>query len=139
MRLIAQNLPSDQAIQSIQLVGIPFAVGLGDDHAKIKDGYIVTPPGFRMIIIARPQARAFIPKGLMIENDGQWLIHDIRIGNKSMVITGGGEAIPAAAMRGQMLTLDKVVPGQDFAIEASYIGPSSDPQPFVCDVIGDAE
>ncbi len=76
-------------------------------------------------ITARAQVTAFKPTRLIIANAQDWLVNDIKIGNRSQLGSGSGP-IPgemfAASMSDSMISFDTAQSAMDVVIVATYIG-----------------
>lgn len=95
-------------------------------------------PGQRARIVARPQVTAFRPEQIEIENAEHWLVHDIKVGNRSQFSQSGdipGEMF-APGVQGGAVSLETVQTAMDLVFEVTYTGPELDGEQFRARVTG---
>lgn len=97
-------------------------------------------PGKMIEIIQRQQNVAFRPERIVIDNAKDWMVHDIKVGNRSQFSQRGdvpGEVFAANA-QGTEFSFETVQTAMDFAITVSYRGPNTEGDFFSAAVIGTA-
>lgn len=87
----------------------------------------------------RPQHPPFLWQRFEIKDPHLWTIFNVAVGNRSLFKQNpdGGAGIPSHRLNEEgLLHKDVCQSAQDFSIEAAYIGPNPEGEPFDCDVIG---
>ena len=99
-------------------------------------------PGDTHVVIVRPQTLAFRPEDLAIHGDrSRWVVHDIKIGNRSQFVGKRGPAPGTEFGPGgicEHLRLETCQTAMDLAIEVEYIGPEPDGEVFEGTIVGTA-
>ena len=99
---------------------------------KIKSGDIY-------VVIVRPQT-VFRPEDLAIHGDrSRWVVHDIKIGNRSQFANKRGPAAGTEFGPGgicEHLRLETCQTAMDLAIEVEYVGPEPDGEIFEATLVG---
>jgi hypothetical protein len=96
-------------------------------------------PGQSMQITGRPVTHMFRPERLVIHGGGDWLVHDLKVGNRSQFVQSGdvpGAAFEASA--GATFCMDDVAPGGDFVLVATCVGAAAEGVPFLAGAVGKA-
>jgi len=92
-------------------------------------------------VTSRSQTVAFRPERLVIGGTpGNWLIGDIKVGNRSQFAQGGdipGELFANTTVD-SFVTFETVQTAMDFVIVVTFTGASESGEPFVCGVLGTA-
>ena len=82
---------------------------------------------------------SFQASQIIIANADDWVVHDIRLGNRSQFCQSGnvpGVAFSVATAESvRMSTLQSLM---DCVIEATYIGTREEGAPFLCGIAGNA-
>ena len=99
-------------------------------------------PGKPAEVIARPQTCVFRPEDIAIHGDrARWVVHDIRVGNRSQFaqIRGpvpGTEFGPGGILEHLRLNVAQVA--MDIALVVEYVGPEADGEIFEATMVGTA-
>ena len=97
-------------------------------------------------ITGRPQRRGFRPERLFISNVGteggaaDWIVNDIKIGNRSQFIQSGdvpGDTFASNA-NDALMAFDAAPQGDDVVLVVTYIGLNEKGCPFFASFIGEA-
>jgi hypothetical protein len=94
-------------------------------------------------VVVRPQFAAFRPEDFAIKGDrSRWLVHDIKVGNRSQFLAHHPEPVPGTEFGPngvlEHLRLETVQTAMDLAICVEYIGPEPEGEVFEATVVGTA-
>lgn len=96
-------------------------------------------PGQRVEIVARPQSIAMRPERIVIsQNAADFLIHDIRVGNRSQLAQEGvlpGDVFAAEAVD-TFVAFETIQTAMDFTIIVEYVGTNPEGEVFNAVVFG---
>ena len=99
-------------------------------------------PGGTHVVIVRPQTLAFRPEDLAIHGDrSRWVVHDIKIGNRSQFAGKQGPAPGTEFGPGgicEHLRLETCQTAMDLALVVEYVGPEPDGEVFEGTIVGTA-
>jgi hypothetical protein len=99
-------------------------------------------PGKPFAVIVRPQCLAFRPEDLAIHGDRvRWMVHDIKVGNRSQFAGKRGPAPGTEFGPGGILEhmrLETCQTAMDLVLEVEYIGPEADGEVFEATMVGTA-
>jgi hypothetical protein len=124
-------------------------IGYEPKPAEIKSNRTILPmssgvnilPNTSAQVTSRPQATAFRPERIVIGGTpGDWLINDIKVGNRSQLVQAGdlpGELFAFDAID-NFVRFETVQTAMDFVILVTYVGKEEAGAPFVCGVMGTA-
>ena len=91
-------------------------------------------------VVVRPQTSAFRPEDLAIHGDrSRWMVHDIKIGNRSQFAGKRGPAPGTEFGPGgilEHLRLETCQTAMDLTIVVQYIGPDADGEVFEGTIVG---
>jgi len=92
-------------------------------------------------VTARPQSQAYRPEKVIVGGTpSNWLIDDIKVGNRSQFSQSG--SIPAESFAsnalGNEVTFETVQTAMDFVMAVTYVGTNSAGEQFRCTVFGTA-
>jgi hypothetical protein len=97
-------------------------------------------PGKQVDVIVRPQVIAFRPEDLAITGDrSRWVVHDIKIGNRSQFAGKRGPAPGIEFGPGgilEHLRLETAQTAMDITIVLEYVGPEADGEVFEATMVG---
>ena len=97
-------------------------------------------PGDLFDVIIRPQTLAFRPEDLAIHGDqSRWVVHDIKIGNRSQFMAKRGPAPGTEFGPGgilEHLRLETCQTAMDLVIVVEYVGPEPDGEIFEGTIVG---
>lgn len=97
-------------------------------------------PGKITVVTARPQAVAFRPEDFAIHGDrSHWMVHDIRVGNRSQFVGKRGPAAGTEFGPGgicEHLRLETCQTAMDLVMEVEYIGPEAEGAVFEATIVG---
>ena len=97
-------------------------------------------PGVTHTMIVRPQTLAFRPEDLAISGDrARWVVHDIKIGNRSQFAGKRGPASGTEFGPGgicEHLRLETCQTAMDIALVVEYVGPDPDGEVFEAMLVG---
>ena len=97
------------------------------------------PSGQLVTVVVRPSGHAFRPDRIIIEtNPGDWVINDVRIGDRSQFSQPGtipGEVFASAATD-SFVSFETVQTAMDFAMDVIYVGAREGGAAFAGLVIG---
>lgn len=111
---------------------------------RSQNGYlpIKIKSGIMHEVIMRPQTLAFRPEDLTIHGDrSRWMVHDIKIGNRSQFAGKSGPAPGTEFGPGgicEHLRLETLQTAMDLAITVEYVGPEPDGEIFEATMVGTA-
>src|SRR5207244_3446922 len=97
-------------------------------------------PGKACVVLVRPQYAAFRPEDFTIHGDrSRWMVHDIKVGNRSQFAAfrapaPGTDFGPGGIL--EKMRLETVQTAMNFEICVEYIGPDPDGEVFEATVIG---
>lgn len=99
-------------------------------------------PGTTVDVAVRPQTLAFRPEDLAIRGDrSRWLVHDIRVGNRSQFAGKRGPAAGTEFGPGgvcEHLRLETAHTAMDIVLAVEYLGPEADGEVFEGVMVGTA-
>ena len=99
-------------------------------------------PGQTVDVIVRPQTLAFCPEDFAIRGDRScWVVHDIKVGNRSQFATKRGPAPGTEFGPGGILEhmkLETCQTAMDLALVVEYVGPEADGEVFEATIVGTA-
>jgi len=97
-------------------------------------------PGEKFDVITRPQEISFTPEDFTIHGDRKrWLVHDVKIGNRSQFASHRGPAPGTEFGPGGLLEhmrLETVRTAMDLVLVVEYIGPEPEGEVFEATVVG---
>jgi len=97
-------------------------------------------PGDLFDVIIRPQTLAFRPEDLAIHGDrSRWVVHDIKIGNRSQFMAKRGPAPGTEFGPGgilEHLRLETCQTAMDLVLVVEYVGPEPDGEIFEGTIVG---
>lgn len=107
------------------------------DYTPMKIG-----PGLTTAVIVRPQVCAYRPEDVSIHGDrSRWIVHDVKIGNRSQFAAKRGPAPGTEFGPGGVLEkmrLDTCQTAMDISLIVEYVGPDPDGEVFEATMIGTA-
>ena len=116
----------------------------GREILPMSSGIQTILPAHSASITARPQRVAFRPERVFISSNGDgaenWLVNDILIGNRSQFSQAGqipGDIFATTAID-SFVTFETAQTAMDVVMVITYVGPTSDGQPFYGAIIGTA-
>ena len=116
----------------------------GREILPMSSGTQVILPNHSASITARPQRVAFRPERVFISENGDgaanWLVNDILIGNRSQFSQAGqipGDIFATTAID-SFVSFETAQTAMDVVMVITYVGPTSDGQPFYGAIIGTA-
>ena len=97
-------------------------------------------PGKQVDVIVRPQVIAFRPEDIAITGDrSRWLVHDIKVGNRSQFAGKRGPAPGAEFGPGgilEHLRLETAQTAMDITLVIEYVGPEAEGEVFEATMVG---
>ena len=116
----------------------------GREILPMSSGIQTILPAHSASITARPQRVAFRPERVFISSNGDgaenWLVNDILIGNRSQFSQAGqipGDIFATTAID-SFVSFETAQTAMDVVMVITYVGPTSDGQPFYGAIIGTA-
>ena len=97
-------------------------------------------PNVSAQITGRPQQVAFRPERIIVQNAEDWVINDIKVGNRSQFSQGGdipGITFGSTTIDG-FVEFQTVQLAMDFQIVTTNVGTSEAGEQFICSVLGTA-
>lgn len=134
---LAAEAERERAIQNCERTPLPMrSETLDRQPMKITHGKPHT-------VRARPQRRGFRPEDFAIRGDRtRWLVHDIKIGNRSQFESICSAPIPGIEFGPNgvcaHLSLAPVHMGMDLELEVEYVGPEPEGEVFEASIVGTA-
>jgi hypothetical protein len=126
------------------LIEEPGPERAGREILPMSSGTQVILPNHSASITARPQRVAFRPERVFISENGDgaanWLVNDILIGNRSQFSQAGqipGDIFATTAID-SFVSFETAQTAMDVVMVITYVGPTSDGQPFYGAIIGTA-
>jgi len=99
-------------------------------------------PGKPCIVIVRPQTLSFRPEDFAIHGDRtRWIVHDIKVGNRSQFAGKRGPAPGTEFGPGgilEHLRLETCQTAMDLVLEVEYVGPEAVGEVFEVTIVGTA-
>ncbi len=90
-------------------------------------------------VTSRPVRHTFRPERLVIQGGKDWIVNEIKTGNRSQFLQSGD--VPGAAFDATVntaLRMESVSPMTDFVVVVTYVGKNPDGAPFLAAVVGEA-
>ena len=127
-----------------ELIEEPGPDRAGREILPMSSGTQAIQPNHSASITARPQRVAFRPERVFISENGDgaanWLVNDILIGNRSQFSQAGqipGDIFATTAID-SFVSFETAQTAMDVVMVITYVGPTSDGQPFYGAIIGTA-
>ena len=127
-----------------ELIEEPGPDRAGREILPMSSGTQAILPNHSASITARPQRVAFRPERVFISENGDgaanWLVNDILIGNRSQFSQAGqipGDIFATTAID-SFVSFETAQTAMDVVMVITYVGPTSDGQPFYGAIIGTA-
>ncbi len=120
------TLVDDPTLESTRLI-LPMSSGVS------------VLPNTSAQITSRPVRHTFRPERLVIHNGKDWVVNEIKTGNRSQFLQSGdvpGSAFDASVPCG--LRMESVSPKTDFVLVVTYVGTNPNGAPLVASVVGEA-
>jgi hypothetical protein len=99
-------------------------------------------PGVKHEVILRPQFVTYRVEDIAIEGDrNHWLVHDLKVGNRSQFLNKQGPARGTEFGPGgilEHLRLETCQISMDFVMEVEYVGPRREGEVFKAAIVGTA-
>ena len=100
----------------------------------------IKPDGKTFDVVVRPQCLAFRPEDLAIHGDRKhWMVHDIKVGNRSQFVGKRGPALGSEFGPGGILEhmrLETVQTSMDLVLCVEYVGPEPEGVVFEATMVG---
>ena len=97
-------------------------------------------PGDAVEVVVRPQTVAYRVENLSIQGDpSRWLVHDIKVGNRSQFASKHGPTRGTDFGVGgvlEQMKLETLQTAMDFMLVVQYVGPEPDGEVFEAAVVG---
>jgi len=120
---------------------VPVGDAAGDSAFLPVDSGIKILTGTTSVVCGRadlPDGYCFIPEGVVLRDPENWVILDVKAGNRSQFAQGGD--IPGVAFGahtvGCPMTIEPIYPGGDLSVVARYVGGDGDGGRLVFGVVG---
>ncbi len=121
-------------------IGRRSDLSIGDAVMPMSSSVVNVLPNVPKEIKSRVRKVAFRPEQIVIDGAEDWIVNEIKVGNRSQSAREGN--LPGAAFSAtstlRAFSMDTVHVAMDFLLVVTYVGASPTGAPFRCGVVGTA-